>query len=156
HRLSLTRSANGWEFDHTTIKFQADDGIVSALVDAITHVEAVVFHNAEIPRNSMRLPIELTALGQNEPVILNVREHARDPQVQPVWLVNPRHEQVVMKVSAQKLTDALSQAWQLRDRTLVDLPAGRVNHLTLIREGKPELVLTRQLPTPVNEVTVGA
>lgn len=153
--LALTRSANGWEFDDAQIKFQADDALVSELVEAITSVKAIEFWAHEKPRNASSLAIELKALGQNEPVILDVWERKKDEQGQPTWLVLPRHEEVSMLVPAQKLINAMAPAWQLRDRTLVDLPVDRVNRLELIRQGQSPMVLTRLLPTPVAEVTVG-
>lgn len=149
--IALSRSASGWQFDDPSPGFQADDGVVSEFVNAITTMRAKAFSDQQPGDQPSAGRIELTAIGSTQPTIIDLWTTQQTEQ----WLVLPRDESVGLIIPADTMALALQPAWAMRDRQVAMLDANQIQRIAIRQSDGTLVELARTLPAAADVAQVG-
>ncbi len=137
--LTLLRGPEGWSFGDPSPGYEADDGAVSDLVDAITGSQADSFVPGYTPAGAAVATIRLAVVGQPQPEVLTVYRGKDEAHL----LVVRNDEAVGYAVAADLIHNVLVPPILLRERTVLNPPQDRVDQITLQRPDGTEYVFER-------------
>lgn len=150
--VDLLRSSVGWTFADPGPGFEADGGLVSALVDSITAAKAQAYEPRITTTAQPLAVVRLEAIGRTEPDVLRVYPLHNDQG----YGVLRNHETTMYRVATAHLASVFEPAVSLRERTALNVSADQLTRLAITHEDGRAYVFERQQgPDPAAPATTG-
>ncbi len=142
--FTLEHSAQGWAFGDPKPGFDLDSTLASALLRSLVEARATGYDaSPSLPQQEPSVTLTVSSIGRDEPEVLRIIATA-DNETDGPLLVYRNDETVGYKVPREQLAAALAPVATLRQRVVVDLPAGDIASLVIHQPDGTTLAFTQK------------